>query len=84
MPRVKLAGDTYRDRDLAELIHIYQRRAGLTGKKMSELLDISESTYYRWMRFPEIIPLKQLRMMQRKLNIPAGTFCKCLIEGGQL
>lgn len=79
MPRVKLAGDSYKDRDLTELIYIYKRRAGLTVPKLCGIMGISESTYHRWMKSPGDIPLSQLRTLRRKLNIPEGEFGKCLL-----
>lgn len=78
MPRVKLAGDSYKDKDLTELVYIYKRRAGITIPKLCETLKISESTYHRWMKQPGDIPLTQLRQLQRKLGIPPGELAKCV------
>lgn len=78
MPRVKLAGDSYKDKDLTELVYIYKRRAGMTVPKLCEMLEISETTYHRWMKKPGNIPLTQLRTLQRKLNIPMEAMVKCL------
>lgn len=78
MPRVKLAGDCYKDKDLTELVYIYKRRAGITVPTLCEMMKISESTYHRWMKQPGDIPLTQLRQLQRKLSIPPGEMTKCL------
>lgn len=78
MPRVKLAGDGYKDKDLIELVYVYKRRAGMTVPALCEVMGISESTYHRWMRKPGDIPLSQLRTLKKKLSIPEGEFGKCL------
>lgn len=70
MPRVNLAGDQYRDKDLGELIRRYKYGKALTDAEAGKLVGISDKTWRRYMLEPGRIPLHVLRAIQRKLQIP--------------
>lgn len=70
MPRVKLAGDTYLDKDLVELIRRYKYGKKLTNAEAGKLIGVAERTFAKYMEHPEIMSLKTLRTIQRKLGIP--------------
>lgn len=79
MPRVKLAGDSYLDKDLSELIRRYKYGKKLNNVEAGKLVGIGERTFARYMEKPEMIPLRILRQMQRKLQIPKEEFIRYLL-----
>jgi hypothetical protein len=79
MPRVKMAGDCYLDKDLAELIRRYKYGKGLNNAEAGRLVGIGERTFARYLEKPGMVPLSVLRMMQRRLQIPKEEFLKCLL-----
>lgn len=70
MPRVKLAGDTYKDKDLSQLIRRYKYGKNITNKQAGQMIGVCESTWKNYMNDPTLIPLGKLRLLQRKLQIP--------------
>lgn len=70
MPRVNLAGDKYRDKDLGELIRRYKYGKDLTDAQAGKLVGISDKTWRRYMLEPQKMPLRVLRKIQRQLQIP--------------
>lgn len=79
MPRVKMAGDCYLDKDLAELIRRYKYGKKLNNAEAGKLVGIGERTFARYLEKPGMVPLSVLRLMQRKLQIPKEEFLKCLL-----
>lgn len=79
MPRVKMAGDSYLDKDLAELIRRYKYGKKLNNAEAGKLVGIGERTFARYLEKPGMVPLSVLRLMQRKLQIPKEEFLKCLL-----
>ena len=79
MPRVKMAGDSYLDKDLAELIRRYKYGKRLNNAEAGKLVGIGERTFARYLEKPGMVPLSVLRLMQRKLQIPKEEFLKCLL-----
>lgn len=79
MPRVKLAGDSYLDKDLSELIRRYKYGKKLNNVEAGKLVGIGERTFARYMEKPEMMPLRILRQMQRKLQIPKEEFIRYLL-----
>lgn len=79
MPRTLLGADTYKDKDLAELFYIYKRRKGFTFDKCAEFLGVSNYTAKKYFREPSQAPLEKLRLIQRKLDIPAGKMNEFLL-----
>lgn len=81
MPRVKLAGDTYRDKDLTQLIRRYQFGMALTNTDAGKLIGCCEKTWRNYMDKPSAIPLGKLRMIQKKLRIPADEMLPHVLGG---
>lgn len=79
MPRVKLAGDTYLDKDLSELIRRYKYGKKLNNVEAGKLVGIGERTFARYMEKPGMMPLSVLRLMQRKLQIPKEEFLRYIL-----
>ena len=79
MPRVKMAGDSYLDKDLAELIRRYKYGKKLNNAEAGKLVGIGERTFARYLENPEMMSLKTLRQMQRKLQIPKEEFVQYLL-----
>lgn len=79
MPRVKLAGDNYRDSDLSELIRRYKYGQQLTNADVGRLIGVGERTFARYLEQPETMSLHILRKVQRRLKIPKEEFLKCLM-----
>jgi predicted DNA-binding protein (UPF0251 family) len=79
MPRVKLAGDSYLDRDLVEVIRRYKYGKGLNNSEAGKLVGVAERTFARYLENPEMMNLKTLRMLQRKLQIPKEEFMQYLL-----
>lgn len=79
MPRVKMAGDSYLDKDLAEMIRRYKYGKQLNNAEAGKLVGIGERTFARYLEKPGMMPLSVLRLMQRKLQIPKEEFLKCLL-----
>ena len=70
MPRTNLAGDKYKDKDLGELIRRYKYGKDLNNTEAGKLIGVCERTWRAYMENPGNIPLKKLRLIQRKLQIP--------------
>lgn len=70
MPRVKLAADSYKDKDLAQLIRRYKYGKDLTNAEAGRMIGVCEGTWKNYMNDPARIPLGKLRPIQRKLQIP--------------
>lgn len=79
MPRTVLGADSYKDKDLSELIYIYKRRAGATNETCAKWLNIHPATWIKYMKKPSKISLENLRTIQRKLQIPASEMQKFLL-----
>lgn len=79
MPRVKLAEDSYKNKDLSELIRRYKYGKGLNNEQAGKLVGISERTFAKYMSQPEVMPLKVLRKIQRQLQIPKEEFLGYLV-----
>ena len=79
MPRTNLAGDSYKNKDLSELIRRYKYGKGLNNEQAGKLVGISERTFAKYMSQPEVMPLKVLRKIQRKLQIPKEEFLQFLM-----
>lgn len=79
MPRVKMAGDCYLDKDLTELIRRYKYGKKLNNAEAGKLVGIGERTFARYLEKPGMVPLSVLRLLQRKLQIPKEEFLKCLL-----
>lgn len=79
MPRTLLGADSYKDKDLVEVIRIYAWRSENTIKHVAELIGVSESTMHRWMKNPGDFPLAKLRLIQKKLKIPAAKMAEFLL-----
>lgn len=79
MPRVKLAGDIYRDSDLAQLIRRYKYGKDLSNAEAGKLLGIGERTFAKYLEKPETMSLQMLRKVQRRLEIPKEDFLRCLM-----
>ena len=79
MPRVKLAEDSYKNKDLSELIRRYKYGKGLNNEQAGKLVGISERTFAKYMSQPEVMPLKVLRKIQRQLQIPKDEFLGYLV-----
>lgn len=79
MPRTLLGADSYKDKDLSELIYVYKRRAGATNETCAKWLDIHPATWIKYMKEPSRISLENLRIIQRKLRIPVGEMQKFLL-----
>lgn len=78
MPRVKLAEDGYKNKDLSELIRRYKYSTGLTNEQAGKLVGVSERTFAKYMAEPDTMPLKVLRKLQRRLQIPKEELTKYL------
>lgn len=79
MPRVKLAGDVYKDRDLSELIRRYKYGKGLNNNEAAAMIGVCERTWRNHMENPAQIPLERLRAIQKKLGIPKEEMLKFLL-----
>lgn len=79
MPRVKLAGDTYLDKDLSELIRRYKYGKKLNNVEAGKLVGVAERTFAKYLEHPENMSLKTLRLMQKKLQIPKEEFLATLL-----
>lgn len=79
MPRVKLAGDSYLNKDLVEMIRRYKYSKGLNNNEAGKLVGVGERTFARYLENPEMMSLKTLRQMQRKLQIPKEEFVQYLL-----
>ena len=78
MPRVKLAEDSYMNKDLSELIRMHKYGKRLSNEQAGKLVGISERTFAKYMAEPEVMPLKVLRKLQRRLQIPKEELTKYL------
>lgn len=79
MPRTLLGADSYKDKDLSELIYIYMRRANVTDKTCSEWLGCHVDTFRRYKKKPATMRLESIRIIQKKLNIPESKMHPFLI-----
>ena len=70
MPRVKLAGYQYKDKDLQALIRRYKYGAGQKHTEAGAAIGVSDATWRRWMKQPGKIPLDKLRAIQKALGVP--------------
>ena len=70
MPRVKMAADSYKDKDLRELIRRYKYGKGLTNLEAARMIGVCEATWKNYTDTPGRIPLDKLRAIQKKLQIP--------------
>ena len=70
MPRVKLAGEVYKDKDMAELIRRYKYGKRLTNADMAKIAGIGQTKWKSWLADPSLIPVGKLRLIQKKLQIP--------------
>ena len=79
MPRTKLAGDAYKDKDLAELIRRYKYGKGLNNEQAAKLIGVCPTTWKAYVSAPGKIPLEKLRKIQQKLGIPKEEICRFLV-----
>lgn len=70
MPRVKLAGEAYKDKDMAELIRRYKYGKSLTNADMAKMMGVGQTKWKSWLSDPTLIPLGKLRLIRKKLQIP--------------
>lgn len=70
MPRVNLAGDVYKDKDLVSLIKRYKYGSDMTNAEAAKAVGICEATWTNYMAEPGRIPLKVLRKMRKAFRIP--------------
>lgn len=70
MPKVKLAGDRYKDKDLSELIRRYKYGKDMTNADMAKAVGVCQTTWKNWLSAPEKIPLGKLRTIRVQLGIP--------------
>ena len=79
MPRVKLAGDRYKDQDLAELIRRYKYGKRYTNEEIAKKVGICERSWDNYMKDPSRMPLRVIRAMQRVLQIPKEEMAAFLV-----
>lgn len=79
MPRTILGADTYKDKDLSELIYIYKRRANVTDQQCADWLGVHVDTFRRYKKKPSAMRLESIRIIQRKLNIPGSKMNELLL-----
>ena len=70
MPRVKLAGDIYKDKDLAALLRRYKYGLNLTDEQIGKSIGVTGRTWSNYLKEPGKIPLGKLRAIQKQLRIP--------------
>lgn len=70
MPRVKLAGEAYKDKDLSELIRRYKYGKSLTNVDIAKKLGVCATTWKGWLADPTKMPLGKLRLLRKYLCIP--------------
>ena len=49
MPKVKLAGDRYKDKDLSELIRRYKYGKDMTNADMAKAVGVCQTTWKNWL-----------------------------------
>ena len=70
MPRVKLAGEVYKDKDLSELIRRYKYGKNLTNAEMAKMMGVGQTKWKSWLSDPTLIPIGKLRLIRKHLCIP--------------
>ena len=70
MPRVKLAGDQYKDKDLAELIRRYKYGKNMTNADMAKAVGVCQATFKSYLADPTKISVGKLRDIRKVLQIP--------------
>lgn len=79
MPRVKLAEDSYKNKELAELIRKYKYSKDLNNAEAGKLIGVAERTFAKYLEHPEVMSLKTLRLLQKRFQIPKSDFISALM-----
>lgn len=70
MPRVKMAEEAYKDKDLVELIRKHKYGKNLTNAEIAKKVGVGQTKWKSWLADPTLIPLGKLRLIRKLLGIP--------------
>ena len=78
MPKVQLTAEDRQDIEIYALVSKYRVLREVSAETLAQRLDMSPNTYYRKIKKPHTMTLRQLRTVKTCLRIPTEEWAKVL------